>query len=89
MDTSMDLPLNSSAGVISKSSLDIKTYENNFLPETLFPEYLNSFVENWLTILKDTIFPKFISYLGQQKNPVTILSFCQLYLLLSSFYSPG
>lgn len=45
-DTSMDLPLNSSAGVISKSCLDIKTNENIFLPETLFTEeHLNSFVE--------------------------------------------
>lgn len=47
-DTSMDSPLNSSAGVISKSCLDIKTNKNIFLPETFFPEYLNSFVENWL-----------------------------------------
>lgn len=37
-DTSMDLPLNSSAGVISKSCLNIKTNENIFLPETLFTE---------------------------------------------------
>lgn len=85
-DTSMDLPLVSSVGVISKSCLDIKTNENIFLPETLFTEHLNSFVENWPAILKDTIWPKFLSYLGHQEHPSPLLSFCQA---LSSFYSPG
>lgn len=42
-DTSMHLPLNCSAAVISKYFLEIETNENIFLPETLFTGYLNSF----------------------------------------------